>query len=255
MRGKDLLRDIEYIDDSLIEEAKDGNITKIANISSKSNTPRASKKKIWISLGSAAAILCISVGTLRLTETKNNYESIPAENAAFEDVKAAKDYDNMQQPAEEAAEEVIQETNKLGNVTVTNEESNDISDMAIPMETEKSQSQMKETDALKVDKTIAAEEALEDKPALIRVNGVLYYDSGKISTEARCGMMDGTITMQSDGIPHEDNQANFGTGYGYQFWPGRIEVLIDGEWHMFYPYEDETVYEINEYSTPEYKAE
>ncbi len=78
-----------------------------------------------------------------------------------------------------------------------------------------------------------------DYPAMVVVDGVLYKDTGKISTELRCGMMDGEITSTVDTVPAEDDQSNFGTGYGYQYGMSGIEVLIDGEWHIFEPYTDE----------------
>jgi hypothetical protein len=49
--------------------------------------------------------------------------------------------------------------------------------------------------------------------------------------------MDGSITSKCDDyeIPTENNQSNFGTGYGIQY--GRveseIEVCIDSDWHIF----------------------
>ena len=77
-----------------------------------------------------------------------------------------------------------------------------------------------------------------DYPAMVVVDGVLYKDTGKISTELRCGMMDGEITSTVDTVPAEDDQSNFGTGYGYQYGMSGIEVSIDGEWHIFEPYGD-----------------
>lgn len=77
-----------------------------------------------------------------------------------------------------------------------------------------------------------------DYPAMVVVDGVLYKDTGKISTELRCGMMDGEITSTVDTVPAEDDQSNFGTGYGYQYGMSGIEVSIDGEWHIFEPYTD-----------------
>ncbi len=74
-----------------------------------------------------------------------------------------------------------------------------------------------------------------DYPAMVMVDGVLYKDTGRISTERRCGMMDGKITSTVDTVPAEDNQSNFGTGYGYQYGMNGIEVSIDGEWHIFEP--------------------
>jgi hypothetical protein len=80
-----------------------------------------------------------------------------------------------------------------------------------------------------------------DQPALIRVQGALYRDSGEIDdVPGRCGVMDGSITQECDGIPTEDGQSNFGAGYGYQY--GRtedsLEVYIDEEWHIFVKYEN-----------------
>lgn len=73
---------------------------------------------------------------------------------------------------------------------------------------------------------------------MVMVDGVLYYDAGRLSTvSARCGNMDGEITSAVDcsEIPTENNQSNFGTGYGYQIGPmeGTIEVCIDGNWNVF----------------------
>lgn len=73
-----------------------------------------------------------------------------------------------------------------------------------------------------------------DIPALVKVNGILYYDSAEISTEARCGMMDGIIDSVCEGdVPSQNNQSNFGKDYGYQYGIDTIEVLIDDEWHIF----------------------
>lgn len=67
----------------------------------------------------------------------------------------------------------------------------------------------------------AAEESEAfDLPPMVMVNDILYQFSGSLSDDAlRCGMMDGQITSEVDGseIPFENNQSNFGTGYGYQY--------------------------------------
>lgn len=71
---------------------------------------------------------------------------------------------------------------------------------------------------------------------MLKVNGHLFYDSGEISSEARCGMMDGKIetSVHETQIPGRDDESNFGEGYGYQYGINdTIEVLIDGEWHIF----------------------
>lgn len=76
-----------------------------------------------------------------------------------------------------------------------------------------------------------------DYPAMVKVAGKLYYDSGEISEEPRCGMMDGKITSMTEGEPVEDDQSNFGTDYGYQCGPDTIDVCIDDSWHIFIPFE------------------
>lgn len=76
-----------------------------------------------------------------------------------------------------------------------------------------------------------------DYPAMIMVGDVLYRDSGEISTELRCGMMDGSITSIVEGVPTENDQSNFGTGISYQYGTNTIDVLIDNEWHIFIPYD------------------
>lgn len=73
---------------------------------------------------------------------------------------------------------------------------------------------------------------------MVMVDGVLYYDSGYNSTvEGRCGVMDGEITSTVEGweTPTENDQSNFGAGYGYQigFEEGTIEVSMNGEFRVF----------------------
>lgn len=73
---------------------------------------------------------------------------------------------------------------------------------------------------------------------MVRVNGELYLDMGHESTvEVRCGVMDGEITSTVDAneTPSEDNQSNFGTGYGYQYGPqdGIIEIYRNKKWWVF----------------------
>ena len=50
-------------------------------------------------------------------------------------------------------------------------------------------------------------------------------------------MMDGEITstVESSEQPTEDNQSNFGVGYGYQIGveEGTIEVYINEKWWVF----------------------
>jgi hypothetical protein len=76
-----------------------------------------------------------------------------------------------------------------------------------------------------------------DKIPMVMVNGKLYYDTGSESTiEGRCGTMDGEISSTVDGsqVPTEDNQSNFGVGYGYQYGQNNtIEVYINDKWIVF----------------------
>lgn len=99
------------------------------------------------------------------------------------------------------------------------------------------------------DASIGTEEGAADYPAMIMVDGTLYYDSGEISGVAKCGVMDGEITDSVDTVPKKDDQSNFGTGYGYQYgMENQIDVYMDQEWHIFIPYgktEQDPAYQSN----------
>ena len=79
--------------------------------------------------------------------------------------------------------------------------------------------------------------AQRDRIPMVVVDGQIYYDTGKESKEPRrCGLMDGTITsaVSQEEIPTEEDQSNFGAGYGYQFGSeGTLELLIDEKWIIF----------------------
>lgn len=72
---------------------------------------------------------------------------------------------------------------------------------------------------------------------IVKVNGTLYYDTGKVSENVpRCGMMDGSITkvIKETENPINDGEANFEGAEGYQY--GRentIEIPLDGGWLIF----------------------
>lgn len=76
-----------------------------------------------------------------------------------------------------------------------------------------------------------------DKIPMVMVDGKLYYDTGEESNmDARCGVMDGEITSSVYGseIPSEDNQSNFGTGFGYQYGDNdTLEICMNGKWIIF----------------------
>ena len=77
-----------------------------------------------------------------------------------------------------------------------------------------------------------------DQPQIVQVNGTLYLDTGENSTvTGRCGNMDGEITssVARTERPTEDDQSNFGAGYGYQYGAasGTIEIFINNDWRVF----------------------
>lgn len=82
--------------------------------------------------------------------------------------------------------------------------------------------------------------ATADYPALVRIGGQLYTDSGATAEDvpgddAADG---GTITAVVDGVPEQDGQSNFGTGYAYRAGAeGSQYLCIDGGWRVFVPYE------------------
>lgn len=72
----------------------------------------------------------------------------------------------------------------------------------------------------------------------------LYYDTGRESTlGGRYGNLDGEITLAADRteIPAENNQSDFGIGFGYQYGENdTIEIFINDKWIVFEHWEDMT---------------
>ena len=89
----------------------------------------------------------------------------------------------------------------------------------------------------------SAQPILSDRRPMVMVNGKLYYDTGKESSlQAWCGTMDGEISSAVDPseVPTENNQSNFGTGYGYQYGEeDTIIVYIDDKRMVFSCLEDQ----------------
>lgn len=77
---------------------------------------------------------------------------------------------------------------------------------------------------------------------MIKVDGKLYYDSGKVSDMTpRCGTLDGELKQTSLDyeIPKNDNECNFEGAGGYQNATSITkEVPIDGEWVIFRMFDD-----------------
>ena len=70
----------------------------------------------------------------------------------------------------------------------------------------------------------------------VMVNGVIYQDTGFLSSMVGCGNIDGKITsvVESTQLPTKDDEANFGKGYGYQYGvDGTLIVYWDNEPRIF----------------------
>lgn len=92
---------------------------------------------------------------------------------------------------------------------------------------------LSEEDSLKVASIF---QKYEDKKRIIKVKDNLYYDTGLVSNEARCGVMDGKILTHVgyDKTPTNNNEANFLEEASYQIIKeDQVDVLIEGVWHIF----------------------
>ena len=81
-------------------------------------------------------------------------------------------------------------------------------------------------------------ETTKDLIPMVMVDRQIYMNTGMVSTRERTKVQpDASITssVNVDKIPTENNQSNFGTGYGYQWTDttGVIDVEIGGEWYIF----------------------
>lgn len=80
------------------------------------------------------------------------------------------------------------------------------------------------------------ERAEHNYPPMVKVAGVVYVDTGYENAMATCGTTDGEIKTAVDGrkMPASDDESNFGTGYGYQFWEkGYMNVRRNNRWILF----------------------
>lgn len=72
---------------------------------------------------------------------------------------------------------------------------------------------------------------------MVMIDGFIYVDIGEESTRTEReygfdGEITSTVTHNQE--PTENNQSNFGTGYGYQYGPnGTIEILMNDKWWVF----------------------
>lgn len=117
---------------------------------------------------------------------------------------------------------------KKGSLYIYEEDSKEIRDTEINQEQDKEISD-KETNN-------KGKENLSDLPPMVMVNNKLYMDTGKIAEMKKCGTWDGEITSQvaSNQKPTENNQSNFGVGFGYQYGGEEgIDVYMNDKWYVF----------------------
>lgn len=104
----------------------------------------------------------------------------------------------------------------------------------VDTETESLGNESTEAESMEMEGTETVGE--EEELRMVKLDDKLYYDTGKVSNAARCGVMDFELDSSVEsGQPTENNQTNFGIGYGGQYGSNgnEIEVLINGEWHIF----------------------
>lgn len=80
------------------------------------------------------------------------------------------------------------------------------------------------------------DKTIDNYPAMVKVRGVIYVDTGFENAMVSCGTPDGQIKTTVDGTekPKEDDQSNFGIGYNYQTWDEQyVNVQIDNKWILF----------------------
>ena len=81
---------------------------------------------------------------------------------------------------------------------------------------------------------IVSSTGISDRPGMVMIDGRIYKDSGKVLSPSDAIRQDGQIISSCDNIPTENDQSNFGTGYGYQYGENNtINVRFDDGWHIF----------------------
>lgn len=83
-----------------------------------------------------------------------------------------------------------------------------------------------------------AAEELWDRIPMVMIDGNLYLDTGRTSTDnTDSEIFDGEITSAVDSTeePTVDGQSNFGTGYKYRYsaTEGAVELYLNGKWYIF----------------------
>lgn len=94
----------------------------------------------------------------------------------------------------------------------------------------------KEATNTNTNKNTTTNEVESNYPPMVKVDGTTYVDTGYENAMVTCGTADGEIKTTVDGKnkPENDDESNFGKGYGYQVWEdGYINVEIDNRWILF----------------------
>ena len=94
----------------------------------------------------------------------------------------------------------------------------------------------KEATGTNTNKNTTTNEVESNYPQMVKVDGITYVDTGYENAMVTCGTADGEIKTTVDGKskPENDDESNFGKGYGYQVWEkGYINVEIEGRWILF----------------------
>ncbi len=96
------------------------------------------------------------------------------------------------------------------------------------------ESQSSETQSEAVES--GAVEAEADARPMVKVDGVVYADTGYKNAMVTCGTPDGEIksTVDRSKTPANDDESNFGKGFAYQRWEkGYLNVRTDNGWTLF----------------------
>ena len=210
MNGMDLLDAMEHIDPEYIEKAENY---------------RARKKKkvpLWVGSIAAAACVCLVVGISVWNMQKTARVYSVAEALSDEAPMILGDaYEEA--PEEAAVEEAAGSYDAAEAYDSIEETAEDTADYAAAKEEEEADT--------------AADIDMDAYPRMVMLKGVLYYDSGEISTETRSS--DGTIEESVSFVPEKDGQSNFGTGYEFRYGenPNTVDVFIDDAWYTFLKYD------------------
>ena len=123
-----------------------------------------------------------------------------------------------------------EDSKKTTGIEINQEQGKEISDKEI------SDKEISDKETNNKETNNKGKENLSDLPPMVMVNNKLYMDTGKIAEMKKCGTWDGAITSQvaPNQKPTENNQSNFGVGFGYQYGGEEgIDVYMNDKWYVF----------------------